>query len=99
MGSLFAATVAAMIAASVFAAPAIAKPPAPYAIRADLYVVADYDPTRDAAKDLELAMAMAAESKRNILLDVGGDWCVWCHILDDYLAKNRAIGDAFAASF
>jgi thiol:disulfide interchange protein len=42
-----------------------------------------YDPARDPAKDIKDAIAEATQSKRRILLEVGGDWCIWCHIMDN----------------
>ena len=71
----------------------------PALVREDLYVNPTYDPRRDPQADLQLAMAQARAQRKRILLDVGGNWCTWCHILDTYLAQDRAVGDAFAASF
>jgi thiol:disulfide interchange protein len=69
-------------------------------VRQGLYfLTATYDPARNAADDLKQAVAKAQESGKRILLDVGGEWCIWCHILDDFLARNTVVGDAFAASF
>jgi thiol:disulfide interchange protein len=79
--------------------PAAAQRPAGVKIREDLYIASSYDPARDPEADLKLAVAKAAETHRNVLIDVGGEWCIWCHILDDYLARNRNVGDAFAKSF
>jgi thiol:disulfide interchange protein len=69
------------------------------AVRDDLYVVPAYDPARSPEADLRLAVARARAERKHILLDVGGNWCVWCHVLDNYLARDRAVGDAFRASF
>ncbi|HEX5704753.1 MAG TPA: thioredoxin family protein [Pyrinomonadaceae bacterium] len=46
--------------------------------------VTKYDPKRDAARDIDDAVAEAKRSNRRILLIVGGEWCSWCHILDKY---------------
>jgi len=43
-----------------------------------------YDPLRDAGKDLTAASAEAQRSNKNILVEVGGEWCSWCHILDRF---------------
>jgi len=43
-----------------------------------------YDVHRDPAKDLKAAIAEAHRTDRNILLDVGGDWCKWCHYMDKF---------------
>ena len=35
-----------------------------------------YDETRNPARDLQEAIALATETNKRILLEVGGDWCV-----------------------
>ncbi|MEO8847937.1 MAG: thioredoxin family protein [Casimicrobiaceae bacterium] len=54
---------------------------------------AKFDPSRDAAADVAHAVVQAKASARNVLVDVGGEWCSWCHILDDFFAAD---GDARA---
>jgi len=49
---------------------------------------AKFDPIRDPAKDLREAVARASQSGKRILLDVGGEWCIWCHRLDSLFIKN-----------
>ena len=41
-----------------------------------------YDVSRDPAKDLKDAIAEATRTHKRILLEVGGEWCVYCHIMD-----------------
>ncbi|MGD0226172.1 MAG: thioredoxin family protein [Terriglobia bacterium] len=41
-----------------------------------------YDVARDPAKDLQDAIAEATRTNKRILLEVGGDWCVYCNIMD-----------------
>ncbi|GMV87734.1 MAG: hypothetical protein AMXMBFR81_06650 [Chthonomonas sp.] len=48
-----------------------------------------FDPKRDAAKDIEAAVAKATKENKRILLDVGGEWCGWCHKLDEFFATNQ----------
>jgi thiol:disulfide interchange protein len=45
-------------------------------------VSSGYDATRDPDKDLQAAIALATKTKKKILLEVGGDWCVYCNIMD-----------------
>ncbi len=52
-----------------------------------------YDPKRDAAKDIHDAVVEAGRSGKRILLDVGGDWCIWCKRLDSLFQANREIAD------
>lgn len=50
--------------------------------------IAKYDPKRDAARDIDDAVAEAKRTNRRILLEVGGEWCSWCHILDEFFDKH-----------
>jgi thiol:disulfide interchange protein len=50
--------------------------------------VTKYDPQRNADQDIRDAVAEAQRSQRRILLEVGGEWCIWCHRLDDFFAAH-----------
>jgi thiol:disulfide interchange protein len=50
---------------------------------------AKFDPTRDAAKDIAAAVAEARRTNRRVILDVGGEWCGWCHTLDRYFVEHE----------
>jgi thioredoxin-related protein len=50
-----------------------------------------FDPQRDAAADLVAAQAQAKASGKRVLVDVGGEWCKWCHILDRFIASQPEI--------
>lgn len=52
-----------------------------------------YDPKRDAEKDIQNAVAEARRTGKRILLEVGGEWCSWCHIMDDYFEQNPKLLD------
>ncbi len=47
-----------------------------------------YDPGRDPFADGKSAIALAAETGRKVLIEVGGDWCTWCHVLERTLRDN-----------
>ena len=50
--------------------------------------VPKFDPARDAAKDISDAVAEAKRTNRRVILDVGGEWCGWCHALDRYFVEH-----------
>lgn len=50
-----------------------------------------YDPNRNAMQDGRDAIKLAKSSDRRILIEVGGDWCKWCHVLDRFLNNNAEI--------
>lgn len=49
------------------------------------YVVDHYDPARDPAADLELTVQRAEAENKRILLVIGGEWCIWCEYLANFL--------------
>jgi len=56
-----------------------------------------FDPKRDAARDLAVALQLAKAQGKRVLVDVGGEWCSWCHIMDRFFASNdqaRTLRDA-----
>ncbi|SET85315.1 thioredoxin family protein [Thalassotalea agarivorans] len=50
-----------------------------------------YDDKRDPFKDAVAAIALAQATNRNILIEIGGNWCTWCHKMDAFLEKNPDI--------
>lgn len=65
----------------------------------NLYVNNSYDPRANPYRDLERALDRAEAENKRVLIVVGGDWCVWCEILDIYLTRNTDVRTAFEASF
>ncbi len=51
-----------------------------------------FDPMRDSAIDLRTAIARAQKENKRIILDVGGEWCSWCRLMDNYLIRNTELG-------
>lgn len=47
-----------------------------------------FDPLKDPFADLKIAVVEAQKTNKRILLDVGGEWCIWCHRLDGFLNAN-----------
>lgn len=50
-----------------------------------------FDSRRDAAADVEAAVTLAKASGKRVLVDVGGEWCTWCHVLDQFIAANADV--------
>jgi thioredoxin-related protein len=47
-----------------------------------------YDPARNAEQDVRDAVAEAVRTGKRVMLEVGGEWCIWCHYMDDFFEKN-----------
>lgn len=55
---------------------------------AEYVPVLKYDPSRNADQDIKNAVVEAKRTGKRILLEVGGNWCIWCHIMDEYFEKH-----------
>lgn len=53
--------------------------------------VRKFDPKRDAEADIQAATAEAQRTGKRILLDVGGDWCQYCHEIDQFFQEHPEI--------
>jgi len=50
-----------------------------------------YDEARDPFADATAAIKLAQATQRNVLIEVGGNWCAWCKKMDAFLVKNPEI--------
>jgi thiol:disulfide interchange protein len=58
-----------------------------------------YDPARDAGADIAAAIAEAQKTGKRILLDIGGNWCPWCHTLDQFFQQHPDVLQLRDANF
>ena len=58
-----------------------------------------YDPTRNSFNDFEQAKKDAKATGKLILVEFGGDWCIWCHRIESFIVTtpevNAGIDDVF----
>jgi thiol:disulfide interchange protein len=50
-----------------------------------------YDPARDPFEDGRAALDLAVRTGRNVLIEIGGDWCSWCHALDRTIKREPGL--------
>jgi len=50
-----------------------------------------FDPTANPFTDLKKVVSEAKKSNKRILLDIGGEWCIWCHRIDQFIDQNEEI--------
>ncbi len=64
-----------------------------------LYEVGIYDPERDPQTDLEAAQLRASTEGKQVILEVGGDWCPDCVNLVAFLEANPEVNAQLAERF
>lgn len=47
-----------------------------------------YDASRNPNADGRAALQLAKQTNRIVLVEVGGDWCSWCHVLDRFIKDH-----------
>jgi thiol:disulfide interchange protein len=50
-----------------------------------------YDIKADPELQLQQSIQKAQQSNKRILVEVGGEWCKWCHYLDSFFEKNADV--------
>jgi len=58
-----------------------------------------FDPTRDPNEDLKVAVEAAKNTNKRIILDVGGEWCIWCHRIDAFIQNTDEIKSLLEENF
>lgn len=58
-----------------------------------------YDAKRDPYADTQAALKLARETNRKLLIEVGGDWCSWCHVLDRFLQDHSSVSARLHETF
>lgn len=58
-----------------------------------------YDDQRDPFQDAAAALTLAKETNRQVLIEIGGNWCSWCHKMDSFLAKNPEVYQALHSQY
>ena len=58
-----------------------------------------YDPGRDPFADGSAALRLARDTRRRVLIEVGGDWCSWCHVLDRFLSEHPSLQNQLNKTF
>lgn len=47
-----------------------------------------FDPEREPVADVRAAFERAVLDQKNVLLELGGDWCIWCHRLERFIRSH-----------
>lgn len=58
-----------------------------------------YDIERDPGRDALAAFALAQRTDRRVLIEVGGDWCYWCRVLERVLLAEPALSTRLHQQF
>lgn len=58
-----------------------------------------YDFKLDPYKQVEDAKAIASKENKNIIIQVGGNWCSWCRLFHKFIAENKKVDSIINANY
>ena len=58
-----------------------------------------YNPAADARADIAAAVKQASAQHKNVLLQIGGNWCVWCLRFNDLVTKDADLSKYLADNY
>ena len=58
-----------------------------------------YDASRNPNADGRAALKLAKETNRKVLIEVGGDWCGWCFVLDRFIKEHPKVESRLHQTF
>jgi len=58
-----------------------------------------YDASRNPNADGRHALKLAKETNRKVLIEVGGDWCSWCFVLDQFIKEHPKVESRLHQTF
>ena len=58
-----------------------------------------YNPSADAAADIEAAISKAAAEKKFVLIQAGGNWCKWCLEFARFATADATVDSVLRSSF
>lgn len=58
-----------------------------------------YDDAADPVVQIDQAIAKAKSEGKNVICQVGGNWCRWCLMFADYITNNEAISSVISENY
>jgi thioredoxin-related protein len=58
-----------------------------------------YNPKADAAKELDSVIALAKKENKQVLVQIGGNWCSWCIKLHNFVETNGDLKRAITMDY
>ena len=50
-----------------------------------------YNPAANVHKDIEAALQKAKKEKKHVLLQIGGNWCIWCYRFNAFVQTDTTL--------
>ena len=58
-----------------------------------------YNPEANAKKDIEATAKEAKGAGKHVMIQIGGNWCVWCARFNDFVTKDASLDSLVKANY
>lgn len=58
-----------------------------------------YDPKANAEKDVAIALTKAKKEGKHVLLQIGGNWCVWCYRFNSFVLLDPELKNILTSNY
>ncbi len=58
-----------------------------------------YDVNADGMQQFKTAVEQAAKEHKNVMIQIGGNWCPWCYKFHDFYAKDAELDSIIKADY
>jgi len=58
-----------------------------------------YNPIANVAKDVAEAVKKAKQENKHVLIQVGGNWCIWCYRFNDFVESDKELKEIIEKTY
>ena len=58
-----------------------------------------YHPEANAQKDIDSLVVLAKKENKNIIIQAGGNWCIWCLRFNNFIHQNAKVKELLGNNF
>lgn len=69
------------------------------ALSQDMATFKLYNPEANAKKEIDAAVKEAKEAGKQVLVQIGGNWCIWCARFNDFVKKDKSLDSLMNANY
>lgn len=69
------------------------------AISQDMTKFKLYNPEANAKKEIEVAVEQAKKAGKHVLVQIGGNWCIWCARFNEFVTNDKSLDSLMNANY
>ncbi len=58
-----------------------------------------YNPEENAKKEISAAVKKAKDENKHVLIEIGGNWCIWCARFNDVVTNDKSLDSLVSSNY